>query len=601
MKARQPIIIAGLALFAALFAFLQVCHRYSFFFAEQNHLFLWSRYYVESRLFEPGGAVTLISEFLMQFFAFPFGGAGITAALIMLAGLTVDRLLRRLAPSVRLEIFTLLPVVALLFLHLDNSWTPAGTVAFILTVAALLLTVCLTATIHLQTETGAVFCRFGMVITIALFLYLLAGAAFALYLVGFVAIELLFGQSRMRFLSPLLLILIPIAGRMAIDFSVAGEYRLALLPDEYYMFRAKPKTVVYLLWLSLPVLILLARILKINRLQGRRFKIIFAAVYAVVVAFLFFKGLPTHDDHAAAFTKKLDYCCRTGDWATIRESCRGRNCSTIEMCYLNMALANDGMLADSAFRYSQHPSGGLIPTTGMNAQSYFMSALLSEVYFTINHIALAQRNAFEAYNFTAKFGNPRVLKRLVETNIIYGAWPVAEKYIAVLEQTLAYRDWATAQRRFLRNDSAVMADPFYSDKRRSLPPIDHLSVANGLSTVFQYIAQCNPEHSQAIEYLGMTFLLNKNLESFRKVIDRYFATKVLPALPLSFQEAMMLIDNSPEAIAHYRISPEVANNYAAFAAMVESEQSNPALPRIAAARYGSTYWFYNLFKQLKSK
>lgn len=47
------------------------------------------------------------------------------------------------------------------------------------------------------------------------------------------------------------------------------------------------------------------------------------------------------------------------------------------------------------------------------------------------------------------YGNPRMLKRLVQTNLIYGAYPVAEKYIRILENTFYYKDWAKSQRKFL--------------------------------------------------------------------------------------------------------------------------------------------------------
>ena len=38
--------------------------------------------------------------------------------------------------------------------------------------------------------------------------------------------------------------------------------------------------------------------------------------------------------------------------------------------------------------------------------------------------------------------------------IIVGFFLVAEKYIKLLERTLAYRDWAKERRRFLYNDKA---------------------------------------------------------------------------------------------------------------------------------------------------
>ena len=56
-----------------------------------------------------------------------------------------------------------------------------------------------------------------------------------------------------------------------------------------------------------------------------------------------------------------------------------------------------------------------------------VSCLLSDVYFTMGAIASSQEMAFEAFVSAMGDGNPRMLKRLVQTNLIFGDYPVAEK------------------------------------------------------------------------------------------------------------------------------------------------------------------------------
>ena len=72
-------------------------------------------------------------------------------------------------------------------------------------------------------------------------------------------------------------------------------------------------------------------------------------------------------------------------------------------------------------------------------KSTTISALLSDVYFTMGNVAAAQEMAFESNIGALCDGNPRMTQRLVQTNLIYGAYPVAEKYIAVLENTSIIR------------------------------------------------------------------------------------------------------------------------------------------------------------------
>ena len=71
-----------LIVFSALFAFLQIGFQYHFYFIEQSQLFLFSSAFIEEKLFLPGGFSLLAAEFLVQFFALPYGGAAITAALL---------------------------------------------------------------------------------------------------------------------------------------------------------------------------------------------------------------------------------------------------------------------------------------------------------------------------------------------------------------------------------------------------------------------------------------------------------------------------------------------------------------------------------------
>ena len=93
------------------------------------------------------------------------------------------------------------------------------------------------------------------------------------------------------------------------------------------------------------------------------------------------------------------------------------------MNYLNMALAREGMLGDQMFAFDQREPRSLMVNWNKTAE---VSALLSDVYFAIGDIASAQEMAFEGNVAVHGYGSPRMLMRLVQTNLIYGAYPVAE-------------------------------------------------------------------------------------------------------------------------------------------------------------------------------
>lgn len=231
-------------------------------------------------------------------------------------------------------------------------------------------------------------------------------------------------------------------------------------------------------------------------------------------------------------------------------------------------------------------------------KSAAISTLLSDLYFTMGNIALAQEMAFESYVSSLGEGNPRMLQRLVETNLIYGAYPVAEKYLDILSQTLFYREWAESRRVFLYNDEAVEKDPLLGAKRKDLPMANHLSQPQSIGIDLQRIAEHHPANRVPIEYLGAVCLLNKDLAPFKALVEKHYGTEVLPTLPLSFQEAVItLSEEEPDYWKKFAIPPAVVERFAEYKRQVLAGKGNPsALPGLLRRSYGDTYWYYFMFK-----
>lgn len=177
----------------------------------------------------------------------------------------------------------------------------------------------------------------------------------------------------------------------------------------------------------------------------------------------------------------------------------------------------------------------------LGTRPFTVSTLLSDAYFTLGEIALSQEMAFEGYVTVIGAGNPRNLQRLVQTNLIYGTYPIAEKYISILEKTYAYHDWAKRHRGFLYNDKAIEADPVLGPKRKALPKESNLSGINGLEHDLLIRAEQDPENQLPIQFTGAIYLLSKDMKAFQRLIEKYYGTPVLPSLPVSFQEAVILL------------------------------------------------------------
>lgn len=570
---------------AALFVFLQGYSKYHFYFIEQSQLFQLTWEYISDKLLVPGGLALVLSEFLVQFFIVPYAGAAITAALLVLAGLAVRGIVHRVVPDTNLFLLYLLPVILIMFVHFDFNYLVYGTVALDMMLGVLLL--CL----HISNDKW----RMGAEVILAPVLFGLLGAVALLFAVLVLVYEL-FNKTHRWYWVLLSGFLAILCGICSVSFAALGEYRFAFLPDAYYHMALNPKPVIYDSWISLPLILMVAFWLKHKqKATGKKMLIAGCAVQLMLLGALCWWGVPKFGDEKAIKVKELDYYARTEQWDRIIEACKGRLTNYLNICYLNLALAHKGELADRAFSFDQKGPLGLMVTWNKTEQ---ISILLSEITFAMGNPALSQEMAFEAYATAIGEGNPRTLKRLIQTNLIYGEYPVAEKYIRVLENTCCYRSWANKHRKYLYNDAEVEKDPVLGKMRKCLSDNNYLSEMNNMEKDLRVIAEANPSNKGAIEYLGLFFLMSKDLGNFKNMLKYYYGTDVLPVLPKSFQEAVItLSETDPDYWKSFNISPAVMQRFADYKKQVLANKNNAnALPGLMYRAYGDTYWFYYMFK-----
>ena len=94
---KYKLVAFWLIVFGALFAFLQMCFEYHFYYIEQSQLFLFSEAYIRNKLLLPGGFSMLVAEFLVQFFIRPYVGALVTAVLLTGVGVCTAGIVKRIA------------------------------------------------------------------------------------------------------------------------------------------------------------------------------------------------------------------------------------------------------------------------------------------------------------------------------------------------------------------------------------------------------------------------------------------------------------------------------------------------------------------------
>ena len=570
--------------FVFLFIFLRIFSEYHFYCVEQNQLFQLTPIFIIDKLMQPGGLAMVLSGCLVQFFIIPNVGAMITAALLTSLGALFWAILKRIDPRSHGILWAWLPVLSLLFVQWDFNYRFQGTVAFGMMLLALYLVLGIRNFItRLIASLFASLLLFGLAGPVSLL--------FALSMMGYEAMS----RTPRWYYSAILPMIVLILGGLCVRYSVIGEYRFVFLPDSYYYFRLVPDKVIYFSWIAFYAALVVTCLCKNKESWAGKKRLALGISQFIILGLIFWKGFDLYGEQKSYRLKMMDYFTRTEQWDRILVSCKEPTTNQLYLCYQNMALARKGILADEAFKYTQHGPRGLMVAWN---KSTTISALLSDVYFTMGNVAAAQEMAFESNIGALCDGNPRMTQRLVQTNLIYGAYPVAEKYIAVLENTFYYKDWAKAQRKFLYNDEAVETDPLLGNMRRNLLAENHLIQMDGFDTDLIRLAEQNPSNKAAFHYAGVFYLLAKDMTRFKTLVETYYGTDLLPSLPVSFQEAVIILsEKDPDYWKRFGVSESIVGRFTDYKRQVLAGRNNSnALPGLMYRSYGDTYWYYYMFK-----
>lgn len=570
--------------FRSFVCFFANVFRVSFYYIEQSQLFLFSEAYIRNKLLLPGGFSMLVAEFLVQFFIRPYVGALVTAVLLTGVGVCTAGIVKRIAPVSGLFILYVLPMLALLFMHFDFNYRVQGTVCYLMMMALLCG--------YMRIRNDLFRLVAGCVLVPVLFW--LAGSITVLF-AGMVCLFEGLRKTPKWYISLIGVAEVLLLGVGTVYFSLMGEYRWVFGPDLYYHYTLHPKEIIYYSWICLPLVFLIAFFVRNkNSLSGKK---LFAGISCIaqlaMIAAVLWWGMPKYSDAKTLKLKKLDYFARTEQWDKTIEECKGKLTNFLYMCHLNMALANKGELSDKMFNFDQRGPQGLLVQWN---KSENISCMLSDIYFTMGATASSQEMAFEGYVSAMEDGNPRMLKRLVQTNLIYGTYPVAEKYISILEKTYAYRDWAQSQRKYLYNDEVVESDPILGTRRRMLPDRNSLAMIKGLAGDLALFLEKGPANSAALQYLGAMYLLAKDLEGFKALVEKYYGTEFLPVLPVHFQEAVIVMsEKEPDYWKRFNVSETIVARFTDYKKQVLANRNNSAIAGLLNRSYGNTYWFYFMF------
>lgn len=575
--------LVGTILLCLLGYFLQTRLAYLFFYREQEQLFLWNNDILLEQLKHVGGFAMITGQFIVQFFSVPRLGAFLTTVILGLSSILLWLTMSKMPHASFAFPLCFLPATFQAILLTDVNYHYDGVIA--------LLLISLFLYLYTLTNFKKPLYRILWGCGFSLLLFLAAGPAALFFGICLFCMD--FTHLKEKGVVMFFACILAYIG--VITTNIDG-FRFAFLPDAYYESLLSPEKILLISWLSLPATLLLSRLSVFCRKWN---KMIQTGMTVVILLYLFYNtiaGMAAHLDMKFYQLAKFQYLEANEQWDQILQEAEESSHNYLYCNYQNLALARKGELMKHLFDYPQNGPFSLVVD---NNKSKEVTQLLSQIYFTIGNITATQNMAFESNAGALGNYNPQMIKLLVQTNLILGAYPVAEKYIHLLEQSWNYKDWASSQRKFLYNDKAVENNPMLGGKRKDIPQKADFIYLNGFLSDTEHTIQANPQERNAVEYMEAYLLLAKDMKGIKYMVEKYGGTAALKDLPPLMQEAVIsYAENDPEYCRKHGVTDNTFERYRTFKQKFIENRNYGRNPADALhAEYGNTYWYYLMFKQ----
>ncbi len=222
----------------------------------------------------------------------------------------------------------------------------------------------------------------------------------------------------------------------------------------------------------------------------------------------------------------------------------------------------------------------------------------SDLLFDIGFINASRIFAYEG--FTKFKYNPKVIKRLIETNIIQGDIAIAKKFIKMLKESFIYREWAEEYEKYIKNSSSIQSNNLLRSKQNYAIKddffIDNISPKKDMINLLK----ANKNNKLALDYLFASFLLEGSLTNLFNNLS-LFKEAGISKLPLHVQEAILIHGMIRKMdirvlVKTYSIDLKVVKKFVEFTTIIKQNRSNIKLAQqIAYQNFRTTFWYYIRF------
>lgn len=514
----------------AVMLFFAYGHPELLSFHEQYQLFLFTPEYLNEHLALPGGIAAYIARFISQFYYTPVFGGALIAMLMVLLQILVYKMLK--GESFFLSFIPSLLLVAAMG---QESLMLAYVVSIIIAVA-------MAVKVRAEGARGIVTSCLSVIIA-----YWVAGPMAWLTVV---LIALCRKDKLVMWIGNLI----------AMCLAVGFMHYYAVMNVPYPAFRLLAGLFYYRLLAPLPMLALSVPLVIVLFVAIKRCadcyvpmknllhhdvvqKTWFKGVEALAVVILALTIIPKEYNTVDHKLIRSDYLLRAQAWTMIiADAEKETPDKPFTVAAFNLALGMQGQLCDRMFDFFQNGTEGLMPSF---IRDYNAPLAAAEAFWQLGLVNVCQQFMFESMEAIPDYQKSgRIVKRLVQTNIVNGQYGVAMKYINMLKHTLYYKTWAEKQEALLKLDKdkreqAINADPVYGAKREMILDEDFLYSDTEVDKIIGRLYVQNPENTLAMQYLLAYPLLMKDLQRF--MAYNGLVQQKQKFMPQAVQEALAIV------------------------------------------------------------
>jgi hypothetical protein len=278
------------------------------------------------------------------------------------------------------------------------------------------------------------------------------------------------------------------------------------------------------------------------------------------------------------------------DWANVIKTAENLNDYDLFTNFeYNKALANTGKLAENFLNYPQLAgSHGLFLDGKVTSD---VPLICSDQFYDLGFIYESQHWSYEAQTIFPN--SPRLMKRLVQINLINRKYDLAEKFLNRLAENMLCHNWVTEYQKFIQDTSLVAKDPEFSWKRKCEPIGNFTSIS--FAEKLKKLIEANPANKMAFEYLLCSNLLDGDLGAFEAALrkDKKFPKHPLPR---SYDEALVLYAYVARKVPGPDDIPFTKEKQSQFVSFIKSlkpfgndwKSARQSLKK----EFGTTYWYY---------